>query len=161
MNKENSRLIFIVEDDTFYREIVYNHICNREYLNVESYKSAEEFSENLYKNPEIIFLDYNLNSKNGLDLLKEIKSINPDTYVILMSAQDTIQVAVDSLRYGAIEYIIKNDVALEKIDSTLDTIYSLNKLIEKSQSQKNNLKKMLVVSITTILIVYLLLNHTI
>ena len=76
----------------------------------------------MYKDPKVIFLDYQLGDVNGLEILKKIKAVNPDTFVFFMSGQDKIEIAVNALKFGAIDYIIKNDDAKDKIIKS----YNLN-----------------------------------
>lgn len=153
MTIDNSKLIFIVEDDPFYKEIISSHLFDLGYTKIELYTNAKDFLNNLYKIPDIIFLDYNLEDKNGLEILKEIKGFNPDIHVVFLSAQDTIQVAVDALRFGALDYIIKNDVALEKINFVLVNISNLESIIKKhTQKSKNIIKILLTLFLATIVL---------
>ena len=155
MENKNSKRIFLVEDDPFYRELVLSHLCDEGYLNVECCRSAEEFSDNLYKNPDIIFLDYNLEDKNGLDILREIKGFNPDIHVVFLSAQNTIQVAVDALRYGALEYIVKDDMALDKINNVLMNISRLDQIIIK-----HDMKNKTLINTLTVLLAFAVITCT-
>ena len=145
MTINNSKLIFIVEDDPFYKEIISSHLFDLGYKRLEFYTNAKDFLNNLYKIPDIIFLDYNLEDKNGLEILKEIKGFNSDIHVVFLSAQDTIQVAVDALRFGALEYIIKNDIALEKVNYVLANISNLDSIIKKHTRRSSYIIKLLLI----------------
>ena len=74
----------------------------------------------LIEEPDIIFLDQMMNSVSGTDALRAIKRFNPDTYVVLVSGQSRIQVAVDSLKLGAFDYVIKNEHLSERLAAVLD-----------------------------------------
>ncbi len=54
-----------------------------------------------------VFLDLKLGNKSGLDLLPEIKSLAPETQVILMTAYGSIPTAVQAIKLGAFDYITK------------------------------------------------------
>jgi DNA-binding NtrC family response regulator len=133
---KNGNNIFIVEDDPFYREIILNHLLQQDFDSIQVFKNGKELSDNLYKNPDIILLDYNLTDKNGLELLKEVKGFNPDIQVVFLSGQETIEVAVESLRYGAFDYILKNDLALDKLNKVLSKIQNINKLVQIQETRR-------------------------
>ena len=56
---------------------------------------------------DLIYLDIHLPDMNGLDVLKEIHLRQPDTPVILFTAHASVQSAIDAMRLGAIDYLIK------------------------------------------------------
>lgn len=56
---------------------------------------------------DLVLLDMKLGKSNGLEVLLDIKAINPDTQVIIMTAYGTIESAVEAMRRGAFYYITK------------------------------------------------------
>jgi nitrogen regulation protein NR(I) len=71
--------------------------------------------------PEIIFLDYRLPEKDGLDLLEEITGIDPKTPVVFMTAFGAMDVAIKAMQLGAYEYLSK-PLDLEKIRVVIERI---------------------------------------
>jgi DNA-binding NtrC family response regulator len=130
--------IFIVDDDPIYTEFISSILNRRGYQNVSSQLTEEELFENLYQHPDVIFLDYYLDENNGLDVLKKIKSINPDIHVIFLSGQGKIEVAVNSLKYGALDYIIKNDETPTRILKSMNRIMNID---SRKKSILNQLKE--------------------
>jgi signal transduction histidine kinase len=63
---------------------------------------------------DVAFLDYKLPDTNGIDLLKQIRQMHPRVAVVLMSAWGNEKVAVEAMRLGAIDYLVRGD--LEKAD---------------------------------------------
>jgi len=57
--------------------------------------------------PHVIFLDMRLGDENGLEILKEIKKIDKDTEVVIMTAYGNIETAVTAIKNGAYDYIKK------------------------------------------------------
>lgn len=57
--------------------------------------------------PDVMFIDINLPDMNGLDIMKEIKGIEPDIQVIIMSAYGTQPNIIRALQYGAVDFIPK------------------------------------------------------
>lgn len=128
--------IFIVEDDVFYASLLKNEIVKNRLGEVESFSSGESFMENLFKMPDIVLLDYNLGSMQGVDLLKQIKSINPNIQVILLSAQEKMHIAITSLKYGAYDYVEKNDFAFDRIKALIKRISKFNQIVDEQHQFK-------------------------
>ena len=112
---KNLPKIFIVEDDVFYANLLKKEIIKNRLGNVETYHTGEDFIDNLYKNPDVVLLDHNLGNMNGVDVLKKIKSISPKIQVIFLSAQEKMHVAITSLKFGAFDYVEKNNTALNRV----------------------------------------------
>ena len=101
---------------------------------VEIYQSGEDFIANLHRSPDIVILDYNLGSMLGLEILKHIKNINLNTKVILLSSHGSMKTAISCLRYGAYDYIEKNEFAFSRIKNHIK-IFS-NEIITNTVSQR-------------------------
>jgi DNA-binding NtrC family response regulator len=155
MNSAKTPTIFIVEDDRFYGEIIKNELEQNNYTQVELHTSGDECINNLYKMPDIILLDYHLEgSLNGIEVLKKIKAFNPDAQVIMLSGQEELNVAVNSLKYGAFDYVVKKDGALAEMVALLEKIASWNAVIDKEKSLKKK-KVLMTLSATIILGLFL------
>ena len=131
MAKTIEPLIFVVEDNNFYLDLIKSNLQEMNHSNIMAFLSGEECLENLHKNPEIVILDFNLTGINGIEVLQKIKRHNTDTEVIFLSTQKDINVAVNSLKYGAYDYIEKNE----------KTFYILNEMLEKIILSKKEKKK--------------------
>ena len=92
--------LFIVDDDILYLKALELSISsNIGSLAIYSFQTGEECLQLMKKKPAIVILDYYLNSEisrtlNGMAILKKIKKINPSTKVIMLSSQDSLNVAV-------------------------------------------------------------------
>lgn len=100
--------IFIVEDDSWYGEILEYHLSLNPDYSITCFKSGKDCLENLYKNPDIITIDYSLPDFTGDKLYQKIKEINNQVPVIVISGQEEIAVAVDLLKKGVSDYLIKD-----------------------------------------------------
>ena len=112
--------IFIVEDYPFYASILKNEIIKKKLGEIEIFTTGKKIIDNLYKNPNIVLLDYNLNKMNGIDVLKKIKSVNSNTKVILISSQKKGSVVIDSLKNGAFGYIEKSNNTLKRLNTFIN-----------------------------------------
>lgn len=139
--EEIKPVIFIVEDNELYSLSLDFGLSHSGNYIVHTYKSGEECIKNLHKNPDVIVLDYYLPGKNGHDILREVKQTHPDIPIIIMSSQNDIQVAVDLLKDGAYDYIIKNKYATLKLNSIIEQILSHRKVSEENVVLKIKVNK--------------------
>jgi DNA-binding NtrC family response regulator len=126
--------IFLVDDDIFSLNLYSQHIINLGYRDVYLFEKGMDSLESLEENPTIIFLDHNMDDMLGLDVLKEIKRINPGIYVVMISAQENVQVAIDAVKYGVFEYIIKTEDVPAKMEAIIHRIVEIQKEFNKSRS---------------------------
>ena len=103
---------------------------------VETYATGELCVKNLAQNPDIIILDYHLNSivKNamtGIETMDKINSLNANFPIIMLSSQDEIEVAVNCLRHKAVDYVVKNETAFPRLQKIITNIISSQKMEEK------------------------------
>jgi len=132
--KTDQPLIFIVDDDEAFTKLVKKELLKADYINTEIYSKGSECIENLSKVPDIVFLDYTLEPEmNGLDVLRKIKETNKGIYVIMFTAAERIELAIDSLRMGAYDYVIKNENSFIKIINRIKKIIKEKQLYEKSR----------------------------
>ena len=87
-----SRPIFFIDDDTVILNLMEFTFQSRHDYEVVCFRTGEECLENLDQNPRLIVLDHILagageNNLNGLDTLKEIRKINTDIPVIILTGQ--------------------------------------------------------------------------
>lgn len=113
--------------------------------------------KNMHLNPEIVVLDYHLsahipNAKNGLEILKTVKEQYPTVQVIMLSGQDKINVAVDSMKYGAYDYVIKGETAFSRMENILNNISELHKVKTINSAYK---KTITFLSVAIVLIIVL------
>lgn len=101
------KLIFIVDDEQAISKLLSYWVKDRWLYQVEIFSNGEDVLRNLHKNPDLILLDIMLPGVNGIETLKKIKQFDDDLPVIMLSAQGSIEVAVESLRYGAYDYFSK------------------------------------------------------
>jgi DNA-binding NarL/FixJ family response regulator len=121
--------VFIVDDDPMMQEMLRDHISKNASFKVSAFSTGEECLKHVNENPDVIILDYYLNSKNldaanGIEVLKAIKKYHPEIHVIFLSGQGRYGVAMQTIQRGAEHYVIKDDDAFAKIDKILSDIAS-------------------------------------
>jgi two-component system OmpR family response regulator len=119
-----SKKIFIVDDDELLRTMLQDYLTKEIPHQIRQFKTGEECVEHLYENPDIIILDYNLNlyehdAANGLKILEIIRKKAPKIPVVFLSSQEKYSIALQSVQKGAVQYVMKDEQAFEKIDSMI------------------------------------------
>ncbi len=120
--------IFIVDDNEMFNSMLKEHLSENPAFQISSFGTGEECLKNLFQNPDLIILDYNLNdvykeAANGLEILEEIKKHKNPAHVIMLSSQKRYGVAAQTISKGAEQYVIKDDDAFDNIDKILEGIF--------------------------------------
>src|SRR5690606_17868143 len=111
--------IFILDDDVWYSELLEYHLSLNPDYELKKFHSAQDCLDSLYEKPNVVTLDYSLPDKNGDEVLSKIKEQNPDTQVIVISGQEDVATAVDLLKKGAYDYIVKDEETPERLWNTI------------------------------------------
>ena len=129
MKNVKNPLIFIVEENQIYRDLISRYLNERKFKNVRTFENGEECLKNIRFNPDVIVLDYSMAGYNGLELMLNIKKKKPRTDFIFLSAQNNVEIAVQHIQQGAFDYIVKNDHAPEKLVKSLISDIHLSRKI--------------------------------
>jgi two-component system OmpR family response regulator len=135
------KTIFIVDDDNMQAMMLQDYLSKYTTFTIHLFSSGEECLKNLSLNPQIVFLDYNFDkigkdAMNGTEILKEIKAQKPETEVIMFSGQDKIEVAVNTMKYGAFDYIVKSESAFHRSENVIFNIIRRMKLQNQASTYK-------------------------
>ena len=139
--EQSNRYIFLVDDEPIQNEMLKDYISERFKYQIKTYESGESALQDMHLNPEIVVLDFHLNShlpnaQNGVEVLKRIKEQYPDVQVIMLSGQDKLEVAIDSMKHGAYDYVIKGETAFSRMENVLNNINELSSVRAANQSYK-------------------------
>ena len=141
MEKRTQFKFFIVDDDFFCASMYEQFLTSMGYSNITYYNNGIDCLKNLDEQPDIIFLDHIMDDITGFEVLKKIKSYNPNIYVIMVSGQETIKTAVDALKYGAFDYIIKDNAVCDKMGIIINKIILIKE--EHNKLDQNFIQKLL------------------
>ncbi|MHC1708450.1 MAG: sigma-54-dependent transcriptional regulator [Bacteroidales bacterium] len=100
--------VFIVEDDIAFGEMLSYLISAHPDYEVKLFTNGKDFLDNLSLNPDIISLDYSLPDISGMKVLRKIKEYDPEVPVIVISGQEDIGIAINLLKEGVYDYIVKD-----------------------------------------------------
>jgi polysaccharide export outer membrane protein len=119
----NSPKIFIVDNDLYSLNSARIGLESMGYKDVSLYLNGTICLNNLHRKPNIIFLDNTVNHDSDFELLKKIKQYNSDTYVVIISKQETMQIAFDSISHGAFDYFVKGGDEISKMKKVIERIH--------------------------------------
>jgi len=124
--------ILIVEDEENIREVLSRSLKHKGFL-IESAPDSESALAFIQKQEfDLVLTDLKLPGQSGLDLLNHIKEHTYDTAVILMTAYGSVENAVEAMKRGADDYVVK-PFRLEEIEVKIDRILQERRLIEKNR----------------------------
>jgi DNA-binding NtrC family response regulator len=132
MKIEKIRLFLVDDDAVFLKSLEIEFLQHADFI-VETFSKGELCIENLNHNPDVIILDYHLDgidkrAMNGMETLDKIKMINPDIPVIMLSAQDKIDVAIACMHHRAFDYVVKSETAFMRLQKIITSIFSYRKM---------------------------------
>ena len=133
--------IFLVEDDPFFGEALKYHLKLNPDFELYLFKTGMECISNLYQKPDIICLDFGLPDITGDKLLQRIQEINNKIPIIIISGQEEIEVAVNFLKSGAKDYIIKNEQTKDILWNSINKIRENLDLVNEVEDLKGQLEQ--------------------
>jgi putative nucleotidyltransferase with HDIG domain len=125
--------LLVVDDEPDVVSIIQEMLENDSYNIVSAYSFTEAASIIHRQNINIVLTDLILNDGSGIDVLQEARRFHPDCQVVLMTGCPSVQNAVDVIKQGAYDYLVK--------PFTFDTIkMTLGRAMEKIRLEQENIK---------------------
>jgi DNA-binding NtrC family response regulator len=111
--------ILVVEDDMAHRAALERHL-GRSGFEVLACESAEQaLSRFSTFSPDLVISDIRMAGMSGMDLLGTLAARSPETRVVLVTAHDDMQMAVDAMRQGAQDFLTK-PLDLDELDEVIE-----------------------------------------
>jgi DNA-binding NtrC family response regulator len=128
--------ILIVDDDDQLRRVLVDYLVTQGYvaLGMRSIQQGREALRNDFF--DLVIVDLRLEDGNGLDFLREVKQLAPRSYGILMTGFATMETAVDAIRIGLFDYMLK-PILPQHLDLVLQRLESVRQL----QSENSYLRQ--------------------
>ena len=132
--------ILFVDDDQQILSIV-EQFLSRCGFNVTTESSGQKAIEMVRKDHfSVVFSDLNMPEISGMELLKQIKTISPETEVIIVSGYGTIETAIEAMKLGSYDFLQK-PINFNRFKILIDRIIEKQKLKEENQLIRNRLKE--------------------
>jgi DNA-binding NtrC family response regulator len=111
----------IVDDDEMVLKLIGQYLKDREELKIQTVNNPADALTIIGKEKvHILILDIVMPEKDGITLLEEAKKVDPLTHVIMMTADSTLGRVIESLGYGAMDFVMKPFQAQEDITDVVD-----------------------------------------
>lgn len=127
--------IFIVEDDPWYGEILEYHLSLNPDYTITRFGTGKDCLDNLHRKPDLITVDFSLPDMTGDKLFEKIHAADNQLPVIVISGQEEITVAVDLLKKGVRDYLVKDD-------NTKDLLWNAVIKVRETGSLKKEVEKL-------------------
>ncbi len=141
MKDQKTFKVFIVEDDLWYSSMLEYYLSlNPDYV-IKKFDTAKSFLAKLHEKPDVITLDYSLPDMNGDQLLLQVKETSPETKIIIISGQEDVKVALDLLKKGAYDYIVKDEDAKDRLWNTINNLRENVQLKQEIETLKEEVTR--------------------
>ncbi|MGB4398203.1 MAG: response regulator [Daejeonella sp.] len=125
--------LFLVDDDALFLKSLEIEFTQNGNFIIETFRTGELCIENLSHSPDVIILDYHLDgidktAINGIETLDKINLSHPSIPVVMLSSQDSIEVAVNCMHHQAFDYIVKSETAFMRLQKIIETILHYKKM---------------------------------
>jgi two-component system, OmpR family, response regulator len=133
MSNEKKIKLFLVDDDAVFLKLLeFDFLQHGDFL-IETFATGELCLPELHQGPDVIILDYYLdgidkNAMNGIQTLDEIKAVNPNIPVVMLSSQDSIDVAINCMHHHAFDYVVKSETAFVRLQKIITSIFKYDKM---------------------------------
>lgn len=133
MKPENKAKIFLVDDDVVFLKSLEIEFLQHGDFEIKTFVSGELCLQHIAEDPDIIILDYLLdgtdkNAMNGVKTLDKIRAYNPEIPVIMLSAQDKIDVAVNCMHHKAFDYVVKSETSFMRLQKIITAVFYYRKI---------------------------------
>ena len=130
MQNTKNPLIFIINDSMVYKDLIVGYLTSRGFNKLKTFKSGEEALKLMHLKPDIVVLDYSFEGITGLEFMRKVQDEHPRIDFVFLSGQNDVNVAVNIMKRGAADYIVKNDKAPENL------LHSIEYLISSTKKEK-------------------------
>lgn len=135
-----SKLVFIVDDEQAISKLLTFWVKDKWGYDVEVFSNGEAMLKRMTAKPDLVLLDIMLPGLDGVETLKRIRQFEENLPVIMLSAQGSIEVAVESLRFGAYDYFPK-PLDQQRLELTVKNAIKNFDLTKELQNLKENVKR--------------------
>jgi putative nucleotidyltransferase with HDIG domain len=138
--KQSLPRLLIVDDEAPVRGVLHDLLCDTHECAQAS--SAEEALALLQEAPyDLVISDITMTGMSGLEMIPHIKDISPNTVIVMISGMQTIESAINALRLGAFDYLMK-PFDLRQVEVAIKRAHQHHELIVAKQRYENHLEEL-------------------
>ncbi|MBN1116991.1 MAG: response regulator [Bacteroidales bacterium] len=130
-------MIYIVDKNENYSKVVESCLKALNYKKIRVFEDGESCYSLVGSPADIIITEFNLGAKNwnGLEFLSEYKRLSPETKFIFMSSSTRVEIAVDAIKAGATDYILKSKEGLARMVKQVEHVRRVLRQKQKANRQ--------------------------
>lgn len=140
MSAKSDMDILVVDDEALQREMMVDYLVSEGHhaIGAEDGEKAIELIKS--RAFDLLLIDYKMSGKNGIEVLAEVKGINPEIDGVIITAYGTIETAVSAMKSGAVDYISK-PVNLEALSILISRVSERRTLVRENEMLRHQLEK--------------------
>ncbi|MFM2208117.1 MAG: hypothetical protein RL213_2092 [Bacteroidota bacterium] len=134
--------IVSIDDDPNMRSMLEDFVTSKfQGARFSPYSSGEEALQGLSTKPDLIILDYHLDTAdpaamNGIQVLSKLRNRFRDAQIVFLSAQESAEVSSNTIKFGAFDYIVKNQFAFQRLEVVVRNIMGQATIRKTAGTQK-------------------------
>ncbi len=133
--------LLVVDDEEDFLETLVKRL-NKRNIDATGVPSGEKALELINEIPfDVVVMDVKMPGLDGIETLRELKKVNPGIEVIILSGHASVDAAMDGMKWGAYEYLLK-PCELEELIEKIDRAYEL-KTDREERARKAEIRKMI------------------
>jgi len=137
----NTRIL-LVDDEIEFVDTLAERLRNRGFHVTRAFDGNSALEKLKEFNFDVMILDVQMPGTNGIDVLKSVKKLKPLTEVLMLTGHGTVETAIDGMRQGAFDFLLKPC----KIDHLLDKI---NNASQRKCEHEERIQKAMVEKLAT------------
>jgi PAS domain S-box-containing protein len=141
MAEVSAKEILIIDDDELITEYIKEILDNRNIKTRVAADGQEGISEYKQKRPDLMLVDLRLPDISGFDIISKIRKNEKNTPIVVISGTGTIEDAIEAIRRGAWDYMIKPFQNNNLVYHTIDNAFKRAELIEENRLYQEQLEQ--------------------
>src|SRR5882757_5156630 len=132
--------LLIVDDEVEVRSVL-RELLGDTYECAEAASAEEALAQLREKNYELVISDITMSGMTGLEMIPHVKVASPDTVIVMISGMQTIESAINALRLGAFDYLMK-PFDLRQAEAAVARALEHHELVVAKQRYENHLEEL-------------------
>jgi putative nucleotidyltransferase with HDIG domain len=141
MSDTNSKPHLLIVDDEAEVRGVLRDLLSDSYGCAEAASAEEALAELRAKDYQLVISDITMSGMSGLEMIPHVKVISPDTVIVMISGMQTIESAINALRLGAFDYLMK-PFDLRQAEAAVSRAFDHHELITAKRRYETQLEEL-------------------
>ena len=131
--------LLIIDDESDFRESIALYFLDAGYTVFEASNGREGIEVFGQERPDIVFTDLRMPVMDGFEVISGISAVSPETPIIVISGTGLVKEAIQAMRLGAIDYIIKPILVMDELDLVIKRALRESSLLREIDLLKDTL----------------------